>query len=537
MNDRIEDRVSHQEPDLLPQQISVSDRRGEGFIIDPSKMLLLFNASKALASTTDLDNLLDVIVGEVQHVLDCEGAGVLLYDDEKDDFYWRTVQDKESFLASAREEIRIPKDRGICGWVFRTGEPALVHDAASETRIYRPVETRSGFTTRNMICVPLQTREKRLGVLYALNKAGSWTDEDVEIMVALSSNVALALENASYYDSLVTSHKELERLNRVKNKVLNHLSHELKTPLAIIEASLKIVENRLIKEGLVPDKFPFERIMRNLNRLKIVEKQAADIVEEKQGSEQEIIFGFLDHLKDFIEIQEEEEPHLREAMEALRRKISDHFQLKTEETERTWVEAIFQEVEFQVNRMKQDRVLDIEFVPPDPTIIKIQPHIMMSIIEGLVRNAVENTPDHGRIVITGEHLPYGYRINVQDYGVGIPESEQPNVFEGFYPVRETDLYSSGRRYGFNAGGTGTDLLKIKVFSNRFGFKVWFDSRRCTYIPSTRDLCPGDITKCSYCAKVQDCYENGGTRFVVEFPAELVESPSQNSIKPVKLDED
>ncbi len=281
---------------------------GSGVFRDPAKMVLLFNAAKALASTRELDQLLNVIVSEVQGVLQCEGAGVLLYDPERDDFYWRSVQDKESFLASAREEIRIPKDKGVCGWVFRRGEPALIHDAANDPRIYRGVEEKSGFTTRNMVCVPLQARDKPLGVLYALNKIEtSFSEDDVEIMTALSVNVALAVENASYYESLVNSHRELERLNLVKNRMLNHLSHELKTPLAIIDASLKIMERRLEKRGVSSIDFPLERIYRNLNRLQTIEKQASHIVEEKEYPEREIILDFLSHLEDWMDIQSEEE--------------------------------------------------------------------------------------------------------------------------------------------------------------------------------------------------------------------------------------
>ncbi len=492
--------------------------------LNPAKMVLLFNASKALASTTDVDQLLNVIVGEVQHVLNCEGAGVLLYDKEKDDFFWRIVKDKESLLASAKDEIRVPRDQGVCGWVFATGQPALVHDAANDPRLYKLVDTKSGFSTRNMICVPLQTNEKRLGVLYALNKIdGSFTDEDVEIMTALSGNVALALENASYVESLMISHRELERLNRVKNKILHHLSHELKTPLAIIEASLRIVEHKLETQGLDPRKFPFERIMRNLERLKIIEKQVGHIVEEKEFPEREIVLGFLDHLSDFMEIQKEEEPRLEEVLESLRKKIEEYLPSKRiEETEGVSVEAAFHTVESQVNRMKQDRILDIHFLPPDPAIVRMQPHILVSVIGGLVRNAVENTPDHGKVVVKGEHSPSGYDITVRDYGVGIPDSEQPNIFEGFYPVQETDLYSSGRPYGFNAGGSGTDLLKIKIFSQRFGFNVRFQSTRCNCIPTTRDLCPGDITRCGCCKTIEDCCENGGTEFIIEIPEHLVE---------------
>ncbi len=510
--------ISH-EPSLKPD----TARHG---LLDPAKTILLFNASKALASTTDLDQLLQVIVGEVKDVIGCDGAGVVLYDEERDDFYWRSVEDKESFLSSARDEIRIPRDRGVCGWVFNTGEPALIHDATTDPRVYRQVETKSGFITRNMICVPLKGREKNLGVLYCLNKnEGSFTDEDVEIMVALSGNVALALENASYLESLVKSHAELERLNRVKNKILHHLSHELKTPLAIIEASLRTVERRLEMEGLNPERFPFDRILRNLGRLKTIEKQVGHIVEEREFPERKVISLFLDHLKDFIEIELEEEPRLGEALRKLRDKIEEYFPGEhPDENEQVSIQAAFQAAEFRVNQMKQDRVLDIELRPPDPAVIRIQPQIMMSVIGGLVRNAVENTPDRGKVVITGENLPSGYRITVRDYGVGIPETEQPNIFEGFYPVQETDLYSSGRRYEFNAGGTGTDLLKIKIFSERFGFSVRFRSTRCSCIPTARDICPGDVAKCPCCTATEDCYANGGTEFIVEIPSDRVVTP-------------
>lgn len=492
-------------------------------LLDPAKMMLLFNAAKALASTTDLDDLLSVIVNEVQSVLNCEGAGVMLYDYARDEFYWRTVKDRESFLASTRDEIRVPKDKGVCGWVFRTGAPALVNDALNDPRVYRSVDDISGFVTKNMVCVPLQLAEKKLGVLYALNKEGSFTDEDVDIMTALSGNVALALENASHFDSLTNSLKELERLNRVKNKILHHLSHELKTPLSIIEASLRIMSHRLESEGVKPEKFPFERISRNLDRLKTIERQVAHIVEDREFPERSAVLGFLDNLPDLIEVQQDDEPLLRDALESLKRRIERQFPIEIQETEGLTVQAAFQAADFNLSQMLQDRVLDIEFIPPDPAIIKMQPQIVMSTLNGLIRNAVENTPDHGKIIITGSYVATGYRITIRDFGVGIPESEQPNIFEGFYPVQEIDQYSSGRRYEFNAGGTGTDLLKIKIFSERFGFKILFSSTRCRYMPTSRDLCCGDVTRCPNCETIEDCHESGATEFVIDLPAALVEA--------------
>ncbi len=496
--------------------------RGE-IALDRTKLLLLFNASKALVSTTDIDQLLAVIIGEVRTVLECEGAAVVLYDEERDEFYWRSVQDTDSLLSSAREYIRIPKDLGVAGWVFERGLPALVNDATTDPRIYRTVEDRSGFTTRNMICVPLKTREKALGVLYALNKVGgSFTPEDVEILVALSGNVALSLENAAHYESLMQSHQELERLNRVKNKILNHLSHELKTPLAIVDASVRILKRKIEELESLPPRLPFNRIQRGLERLKTIERQVGHIVEERDTPYRQTVSAFLDDLVDLITVKLEQHPDLAEAVEIVKETIEEQFPTKVVEKEGIDVSAAFQAALFRVTRMTEDRDLDVEFVPPDPALIRMQPQILMSVIGGLVRNAVENTPDHGKIVVAGTNTPDGYRISVRDYGIGIPHTELANIFEGFYPIQETDFYTSGRPYGFNAGGSGTDLLKMKIFSERFGFKITFKSTRCSCIPTARDVCPGDISQCSCCTRPEDCYANGGTEFVVEIPSEMVD---------------
>jgi GAF domain-containing protein len=489
---------------------------------DPAKMGLLLKASRTLASTRNIDQLLKIIVEEVRHVLDCEGAGVLLYDEEKDDFYWRSIEDRDRKFASTSEEIRIPRDKGVCGWVFDSGRPALVHDAAHDPRLYRPVEDKSGFSTRNMICVPLQTAEKRLGVLYALNKiAGSFSEEDAEVMTALGGSVALALENAKYYEELKVSHKELERLNRVKDRTLHHLSHELKTPLAIIEATIKTLKRKLERADLPAQEPAFERLNRNLNRLKTIEKQVGHIVEERSAAERGIILSFLDYLPDFLEIIREELPELSTVTEALRKKVAGVFPTTAGEADIIDIQTAFKIARFTVEHSMPDRRLDVEFVKPDPAGLKINPHTFCAVLNGLVRNAVENTPDGGKVIVRGNRIDDGYKITVKDYGVGIPLSEQPNIFEGFYPIQETDLYSSGCRYAFNAGGTGTDLLKIKIFSQRFGFNVRFESQRCPHIPTMRDVCPGDVEKCGFCESLEDCLKSGGTEFVILIPPLLI----------------
>jgi signal transduction histidine kinase len=108
---------------------------------------------------------------------------------------------------------------------------------------------------------------------------------------------------------------------------------------------------------------------------------------------------------------------------------------------------------------------------------------------------------------------------VKDRGVGISPDDQKRIFEGFYPIQETIAYTSGKPYDFNAGGKGTALLRMKIFSEWFDFKLNMTSSRCRYIPLTRDVCPGSISKCDFCTQVEDCYNSGGTTFTAIFSLE------------------
>jgi light-regulated signal transduction histidine kinase (bacteriophytochrome) len=141
---------------------------------------------------------------------------------------------------------------------------------------------------------------------------------------------------------------------------------------------------------------------------------------------------------------------------------------------------------------------------------------LRKVVTGLVKNAVENTPDEGRIEVKVNRADDALQLSIRDTGVGIVAEHQKRIFEGFFPTQETIAYSTKRPYEFNAGGRGADLLRTKIFSERFNFKVRMTSRRCRYIPEPNQACPGRISQCRFCAKPEDCYDSGGTAFIVNF---------------------
>jgi len=109
------------------------------------------------------------------------------------------------------------------------------------------------------------------------------------------------------------------------------------------------------------------------------------------------------------------------------------------------------------------------------------------------------------------------------------EENQKLLFDGFFPTQEVMDYSSKRSYAFNAGGKGADLLRIKILSERYGFEIAQASRRCRFIPGESDLCPGRISRCTFCQSAEDCLHSGETEFSLFFPKKPAESKNEASL--------
>jgi signal transduction histidine kinase len=155
----------------------------------------------------------------------------------------------------------------------------------------------------------------------------------------------------------------------------------------------------------------------------------------------------------------------------------------------------------------------------------IDPFILRNVVEGLLRNAVENTPSSGTIRLVIEQRNGKIELHITDYGVGITEENQAYIFDGLFHTKETALYASKMPYDFGAGGKGLDLLRMKVYGQRFGFDLSMTSKRCVYIPTDRDQCPGDISRCLHVRNAKECAASGGTTFTVAFQPKKASQPA------------
>ena len=101
----------------------------------------------------------------------------------------------------------------------------------------------------------------------------------------------------------------------------------------------------------------------------------------------------------------------------------------------------------------------------------MDPFILREVAEGLIKNAIENTPDGGIIEVSVEQNDTGILLHIADRGIGITEENQGSLLDGLFHTKETELYTTKKPFEFGAGGKGLDLLRIKYYAKRYGFNI------------------------------------------------------------------
>ena len=451
------------------------------------KLHSLLELGQIIGLDLQLHDMLLQIAQKACEVMEADRCTLFLHDSNTDEL-WSTVA-----LGMRGQVIRMPSNVGMAGYSFQTGESVNLEDAYKDPRFNRDVDAHTGYHTRTLLCVPLYNRAGlRVGAIQLLNKKdGVFSKEDEAFLKTFGNHVSVFIEIAQLQkariDALEDSRKELERLNRAKSKALDHLSHELRTPLAVVQGNMRLLRRRLQKKSSpdTGDKF-FKTMEKHLNRLLEIQQETDKIIR----SHQELEDGFL--------------------YDELNRRSPISFEPI----------SIFPFVEQMIEKIKErasHRNLQFQIEGPKGLVVDIAPRILEDVLEGLLKNAIENTPDEGMIRVLWEQNDQRVLLKVQDFGIGITEENQKYLFDGLFHTQETDLYSSKKPYDFNAGGKGLDLLRVKVYGQRFGFDLSVESRRCLYLPTDRDLCPGRISACSHCKKLEDCLTSGGSTFSVSFP--------------------
>jgi signal transduction histidine kinase len=445
---------------------------------------------------------------------------IILHDEEKQELSILGAAYDATDMEKRAKEIRFAMDQLIAGRVIRTGEPMIISDTTEDRLIHEERDRKLGFRTRNLALVPLKGREGITGVLCAINKkSGDFDHSDVELLSMIAGTVALSIENARVSEELKKAYEEVTSLNRAKDKAISHLSHELRTPLAVLAGTLTRIDKKM---SLLPDetwKPILEMARRNVNRILAIQYEVEDIMENKESKTHGLLSLLLDQCADELETLIAEQEGETPLVEKVRKRIDELFGPPKEAVSEVvnLGEAVQKRIEI-LKPLFSHRELEIRTsIEPAPPIL-IPREVLHKVIDGLVKNAIENTPDEGRIEIKVFKRGEGALLQVRDYGIGIPEEAQKRIFEGFFSTRDTMAYSTKKPFDFMAGGKGADLLRMKIFSERYRFTLDMTSKRCAFLAKEGSVCPGRISRCPHCSGGENCHRAGGTTFTLYFPS-------------------
>ena len=348
----------------------------------------LIEISRDLASTLELDLLLNRITHAAAELTGSQAAAILLYDESRKTLFFQASNNLDRPLMRG---LAVPVDSSIAGWILLTGEPLIVDDPNSDPRFFAGVQAASRTPTLSLLGVPLTVKDQVIGVLETINKTdGRFTKEDQEVLMTLGSQAAVAIENARLF---------------TQSDLIAEMVHELRTPLASLKAAIHL-----------------------LRRPELTTEDHEDIVESIQR-ETERLSGLT---ADFLDLARLESGRT-------------HFDV-VEVDVRKLVDDCLEATRSAVEKAGLSLSLD---VPDSLPRISGDPARLNQVLLNLVSNAIKYNIPGGSITLAAWEEGGNVVLCVKDTGAGIPPESIPHVFEKFYRVPGTRNVAEGTGLGLS----------------------------------------------------------------------------------------
>ncbi|QYX33154.1 GAF domain-containing protein [Sphaerospermopsis torques-reginae] len=161
----------------------------------------LLRATQTLGQSLDLEATLQIVMEQARVLMQADRSTLFLYRKEMGELWTKVATVNEKKLI----EIRIPSNRGIAGYVASTGQAVNIPDAYQDPRFDPTTDQKTGYVTRNILCLPVfNSANELIGVTQLINKEqGSFTSSDEEFMRAFNIQAGIALENARLFENVL----------------------------------------------------------------------------------------------------------------------------------------------------------------------------------------------------------------------------------------------------------------------------------------------------------------------------------------------
>lgn len=172
--------------------------------IKSDPLVSLVKIGRSITAVTDIDVLLKVIAEETKIAIQADRCTVFMLDKDKNELWSKVALGMDS------QEIRFPADKGLAGYVVKTGEPLNIPEAYNDPRFNPDIDKETGYRTKTILCMPIKNNNQEIiGAFQVLNKLnGVFTKGDEDLLVAIGGSASIALENAQLFEQQKELYKE-----------------------------------------------------------------------------------------------------------------------------------------------------------------------------------------------------------------------------------------------------------------------------------------------------------------------------------------
>jgi len=383
---------------------------------------IIFEIIQGVTSTSNLDQLLKLIHHSLGKVVYADNFFVALFDETTGLFSFPYFVDKYDTLPESAS-----MGRSCTEYVFRSLKPFLFTEEEYDHLVEKGEVELVGSASPSWIGIPLQTPSRIIGVmvLQHYEKAEVYSENDVQLLMSIGSQVAVAIERKRSEEEILEKNEMLLSMNTEKDKFFSILAHDLRGPLSSFVTATQILTEEL--STIDPDE------MRDITLG--MKTSAANI------------YNLLENLLEWSRIQ-------RGAMEFVPERIS--------------IESAIKDCVDLLSEQARNKGIKVDYYVPHDMHVIADRHMFDTVTRNLVSNAIKFTPAAGEVKVdVRRNNENEVEVIIADTGIGIPGDLQDKLFR----INE----KTSRRGTEGEASSGLGLLLCKEFVEKHRGRLWVES--------------------------------------------------------------
>ncbi len=381
----------------------------------------LFEITRGITSTDNLDELLKLIHHSLSKVVYAENCFIALYDNKSEMFSFPYFVDKVDITPTPTSLAK-----SCSAYVYRTVKPLLLTQQKFDKLVESGDVELIGSNSPSWVGIPLQTLSKVIGVLVLqhYDNENVYSENDVRFLISIGNQIAIAIDRKKTEEEIKLKNELLQSINAEKDKFFSIIAHDLRGPLSAFVAATQIITEEIQTMSM---------------------DEIKEITESMKASATNI-YSLLENLLEWSRLKRGGINFLPEKLN-LKKKIVECVNVLSESARK--------------------KGINVEVNVSDEIEVLADSHMLEAVIRNLISNAIKFTSSGGLVNVSAGYIDSTVVIKIKDSGIGM----SPELKNRLFQINE----KTSRPGTDGELSTGLGLLLCKEFVEKHNGKIWVES--------------------------------------------------------------